>query len=260
MKKEKYDLIVSLGAQCSCSQLLRSLNLQDYSFPFDWLGGGELKTRVSLVINNFKDFLNLEDLELIGSRTNPEPCDIYKNNKTDIVFNHDFQIGMPIENTYPFVKEKYQRREKRLLNLITQSKKILFMYIEALGNPEYSAEYIKEAYDKLKNAYPDKELYFKYIYLTKDNSNDNEYKKLSDNIEMYSFDLAKYNTETKLYDMDSNKLKKKFKYLKLKRKFSLKRFANLFFSYKVQDFYDRQKVFVKILGIKIKFKIKNKKY
>ena len=50
---------------------------------------------------------------------------------------------MPIENTYPFVKEKYQRREKRLLNLITQSKKILFMYIEALGNPEYSAEYIK---------------------------------------------------------------------------------------------------------------------
>ena len=68
MKKEKYDLIVSLGAQCSCSQLLRSLNLQDYSFPFDWLGGGELKTRVNLVINNFKDFLNLEDLELIGNK------------------------------------------------------------------------------------------------------------------------------------------------------------------------------------------------
>lgn len=161
--KEKYDLVVSLGANCICSGLLRGINLQDYSFPFDWLGGAELKDKIEIVINDFKDFFNLEDLEKIGSRTNPEPCDIYKNKRTGIVFNHDFQINVPIEKTYPLVKAKFDRRQNRLLELIKKSKKILFVYVEAPGKTTYEAKYLKEAYELLKNAYPEKEIHLKYI-------------------------------------------------------------------------------------------------
>ena len=174
MQKEKYDLVVSLGANCICSGLLRGNNLQDYSFPFDWLGGADLKTKIKLVINNFKDFFNLEDLECIGSRTNPEPCDIYKNKKTGIIFNHDFQIGIPIEKTYPLVKAKFERRENRLLNLIEKANKILFVYVESPDREIYSNQYIKEAYDLLENAYPNKEIHLKYISQLEDNQTDRQ--------------------------------------------------------------------------------------
>jgi len=76
--KEKYDFIVSIGSDCTCSGILRARKLQDFSFPFDWLAGGRLNDRISLVVNDFKDFLNKEDLKLIGRREHPSPCDIYE--------------------------------------------------------------------------------------------------------------------------------------------------------------------------------------
>lgn len=33
--KIKYDLIFSMGEACSCSDLIRSINYQNYSYPFD---------------------------------------------------------------------------------------------------------------------------------------------------------------------------------------------------------------------------------
>ena len=33
----KYDLIFSMGEACSCSEAIRRLNYQDFSYPFDWV-------------------------------------------------------------------------------------------------------------------------------------------------------------------------------------------------------------------------------
>lgn len=45
-KKEKYDLILSIGEACSCTQALRKSNLQIFSYPFDWLFGASFETEV----------------------------------------------------------------------------------------------------------------------------------------------------------------------------------------------------------------------
>jgi len=36
---EAYDLIFSIGEACFCTQILRFNNLQEFSYPFDWMYG-----------------------------------------------------------------------------------------------------------------------------------------------------------------------------------------------------------------------------
>lgn len=47
--------------------LLRSLNFQTYSFPFDWLlsysNNFVLKSNIELISNDFNNFLDIESLE-----------------------------------------------------------------------------------------------------------------------------------------------------------------------------------------------------
>ena len=72
-----YDIAISLGQWCMASEALRRCHLQAESMPFDWSGGiikeicgkGGLKSKVDLICNNFKDYLNLEDLENRGQDT-----------------------------------------------------------------------------------------------------------------------------------------------------------------------------------------------
>ncbi len=62
MNGNKYDLIVSIGEDCACSAFLRNNKLQFPSFPFDWLMHANFETRVNLLMTNFSDFLNKDDV------------------------------------------------------------------------------------------------------------------------------------------------------------------------------------------------------
>lgn len=62
----QYDLVFGIGGACSCSQILRKCCLQFNSYPYDWLFGADILTRVSILINDYKDFINFGDLEDTG--------------------------------------------------------------------------------------------------------------------------------------------------------------------------------------------------
>lgn len=61
-----FDVIVPFGTSCMCSDILREQGLQMYSYPFDWVGGGTLETRTNILVNDFKDWLNYDDLVQIA--------------------------------------------------------------------------------------------------------------------------------------------------------------------------------------------------
>ena len=119
--KEKFDLIVSLGEDCACSSYLRKFNLQNASYPFDWLTKADFKTRIMLLLTDFKDFLNKEDLKMID-----KPTGVIK---TGFCFYHDFYSDAEFSEMYDVVFEKYQRRIKRLYERIKKSKKVLFVWL-----------------------------------------------------------------------------------------------------------------------------------
>ena len=48
---------ISLGSDCSVSYQLRKCGLQTASMPFDWLKIDNLDSIISILQNNFKDFV-----------------------------------------------------------------------------------------------------------------------------------------------------------------------------------------------------------
>lgn len=128
--KNKYDCIFSLGSACFSAELLTKAKLRVFSSPFDWLLGGTLEKRIDLLCNNFKDFLNLDDLEKTGERDYPENCDIYRNNSNGIVFNHDFPKHEELSKSYPKVKDKYDKRINRLNQKLYNAKNTLIIHME----------------------------------------------------------------------------------------------------------------------------------
>ncbi len=174
----EYDQIISLGEGCFVATYLNSSGLRNFSSPFDWVMGSTLELRLELLCNDFKDFINLEDLVCItesfdkgftshGIFDFDKTNDVYVNKRNKIQFNHDFLRGENLEQKYPEVLEKYQRRSERLIDAINNSKHVLLLYADMPKekSTETNIDKVIELLVKLNIHYPHtyiKLLYFKY--------------------------------------------------------------------------------------------------
>lgn len=129
-KKQKYDIIYSLGHNCACALYLNQNKLRSTSGPLDWISNMSFNDRIDLILNDFTDYLKISDLKKItpDNRTKNLQYDVYKNEKTDCVFPHDFLCDVPFEKSYNEVFKKYQRRIDRFYNNITKKQKVLFIW------------------------------------------------------------------------------------------------------------------------------------
>ena len=103
----KFDLVVSIGEDCACSSYLRRCKLQDFSYPFDWLTKASFQSRLDLILNDFSNFLDKNDLyPLEKPKTGivDEKCDYWADKRYDFYFYHDFPIGEQLEQSYIKVK------------------------------------------------------------------------------------------------------------------------------------------------------------
>ena len=60
--KQKYDIIYSIGRDCACAMYMKQANLRACSGPFDWLTNANFETRIDLILNDFQDFINKNDI------------------------------------------------------------------------------------------------------------------------------------------------------------------------------------------------------
>ena len=252
-KKEVYDIIFSMGTICANTTVLRKCNLQDYSFPWDWIGGIELKGRFEEMVNGFPDWFHIEDFVKTGSRLHPEPCDIYKNTRKDLLFVHDFPLNVPIEESLPTVKARYERRQKRMIECIDKAKQILFVWMTPVGWKNiYTLDYLKECHKYISEKYPDKEIRIKYFYSSKD-----EPEHIIDSgVEILKFDYEAISENPQPGEVNNKALKSKFKNVRLRRKITFKRLRDFVFSYRISKRDYTTKLTVTVLGVKLQKKFK----
>lgn len=163
MKFQKYDLIFGIGYNCNNSLGLRKCNLQIASYPFDWLDCSDFETNLNFILNDFKNFLNKDDLEKLPDLGN-EINDRYRNNYSKLQFVHDFPVGEDFDVQYLKVKEKYDKRISRLQNKIQNSKRVLIVYFSYVPvNIETLREKCKDFNGKLKVRFPNTEISYLYV-------------------------------------------------------------------------------------------------
>ncbi|MBQ7450674.1 hypothetical protein IJS77_04590 [bacterium] len=183
----KYDLYVSMGAVCSCTQALRYSKLQFYSYPFDWIGGPSFLERIELIHNNFKDYIIKENLEF-GYKVEETKCDAYYDKKRGMQINHDFKQGRNFDEMYEEVVEKYNRRGKRLIEQIKASKKVLFVFMQTPHNDktDLTDEVLLKGSEKFKEYFP--EVQCDILYITCKHDIKPVVRNVSDNIQHITFD------------------------------------------------------------------------
>ena len=129
--KGKYDGIFSLGHLCLASIQLQKNNLRPYSGVLDWMGSPNLSDVNRLLMNRFAGFMELENLRVVGDAS--EEMLLVSDDVYNILSNHDFAKA---QNTYthlaayPEVKQKFDRRIQRFLEMMDRSRRILFVRTE----------------------------------------------------------------------------------------------------------------------------------
>lgn len=158
----QYNLIFGIGAACSCSETLRASGLQLFSYPLDWLYGATFSERVAMVCNEFKDFINQEDLVF---KEIDHGKDAYTNQRTGITFNHDIPTGLPLKKAYKEVRRKYERRVSRLLRHIREAERVLVVYIEypQQENKLQDSSLLVEAQKQLAQKFPKQQINLLYL-------------------------------------------------------------------------------------------------
>lgn len=133
---KRYDIVYSIGFNCSCAMYLNETGLRITSGPFDWLTNASFEDRINLILNDFESFLN-KDL-LVKLPKPPSHYDKfnehYENTKTNLYFFHDFPLNKPFDIQYLEVKEKYERRIKRFYDNLKNKDRVLLVWLSQTHN------------------------------------------------------------------------------------------------------------------------------
>ncbi len=152
--RNKYDIVYSIGHDCACSMYLKKHNLRTVSGPLDWLTSVPAHMRFEMILNDFHNFMNIDDFVFVEKNpniVNDETCDYYKNKSTGLYFYHDFPAGVPLRVSFPEVAEKYARRIKRFYSNIRSHENILLVWFSHYHDTSNDAwlRFAKQFCDKM---------------------------------------------------------------------------------------------------------------
>lgn len=134
-ENKKFDYIIPIGCHCLPASILRDFAIREASFPFDWLYINNdifFEPAMNCILDNFQNFLIKENITILDIPVNPLhiPC---CDTKTGFIFIHDFVSGITPLSDFNAIKEKYAKRIKRLLKVLSGKSDILFLYFDECG-------------------------------------------------------------------------------------------------------------------------------
>lgn len=126
-----FDFVASIGEDCACAMYLRRHGLRDCSSPMDWVFKASFGMRIDLICSNFAHFMEKDSFrrcDTTGARLADRRNDPYENVETGFWFVHDFPLGVPLDESFPAVKAKYDRRIGRFMRRAASSRNVLFVW------------------------------------------------------------------------------------------------------------------------------------
>lgn len=156
-------IIYPLGFNCDCATFLRNKGLRTCAFPFDWLTGAKLETRIHLLETRFEGFLLKENLQDISGEngTSSKGTRHYLDTRTGFKFFHDFPADQSLAVSFPDIKRKYDKRINRFYDMADVAKTIYFIWYHP--NRPLSVNEASAAKNKLSAIFPRVNVVFQEI-------------------------------------------------------------------------------------------------
>lgn len=128
MNPHRYDFAFCLGSSCTATDVLRQAGLQFGTFPLDWVGRLGVAARTDLIVGDFEDFLRVDRLKLECASDDGRHLR-YVDVERGTAFFHDFPVGKALEESFPEVQAKYDRRIARFQRHLQDAKSALVVWI-----------------------------------------------------------------------------------------------------------------------------------
>ena len=130
----QYDIAIGLGVGCGVSISMRDAGVQYLALPFDWIGCSDPTKMATVAADHFRNWMNLEDLEVRGVRIASQSAHyIVFNRRMGFLAPPDFDVSTSLERQYPAFVEKMSRRIARLEAVLSSAKAVLLVNVE---NPQ----------------------------------------------------------------------------------------------------------------------------
>lgn len=158
----KYDFVLPIGHFCATAMYLKRWHIRTMSLPFDWIGRepNGLAVAARLICDGFRGFLEKSALEPRPNRHRPDvddrETDYYLDRGTGMLVYHDFPTGVPLDESYPAVRAKYDRRIARMYRLLEAAKSVLLVYHTPMEHP--SDEEMAQQLAKVRARFADKRI------------------------------------------------------------------------------------------------------
>jgi hypothetical protein len=133
------QVLISLGENCNVAVALSQHGLRKQSLPFDW-NITPFQSLFDIFLNDFSNFLRPEDLLLdvdlhtvVNQHYHIKFAHDFPTFDYDLKNEHDLAIPIPgvvkpdFLDALPNVKEKYDRRIKRLYHILNEDNEVLFI-------------------------------------------------------------------------------------------------------------------------------------
>lgn len=192
--RKRFDIVISIGNLCASTECLRKCQLQFYTYPYDWVAGGDAIQRTRQTINGCENFIQLETLVKVDENNLSKiPKHVCKNTANMTFFNHDFPLNKSIEESFPAIKAKYDRRSARLQKHLAESDSILFVWIDSiLKDMDSTYEQIEQAYELIKEKFGDKASFLAFKNEAGRSYKDRIEKDYNDHFKCITFDYNGY--------------------------------------------------------------------
>lgn len=149
----KYEHIVSLGHFCSPAEEFMRIHRRKFSLPFDWLITRDLSSVITLINNQFEDFLSDDFMYQLSDH--PQ---YYRNTKWNIDFYHDFSPIKSYDSQIEIVRNKYKKRICRFYATIREP--TLFVRYISSRDYEYISNNISGIILSIKKHNPHNDIIF----------------------------------------------------------------------------------------------------
>ncbi len=162
--KREYDLIFSLGGNCAAAHNILYRGLRKCALPFDWtymVDEKPLHKFIDGLKNGFVDFLQYDNLQELSEEENKNVTHNdtfhYLDTNTGYRFVNHFHRDIRTTDEYEKVKTIFDRRTKRLLDMINEAESVLLVLNTAFY---INNDVIFDFYGKIKEIYPNKRIDF----------------------------------------------------------------------------------------------------
>lgn len=130
---QEKPIFISLGNRCIPALILKHYNLRSAAYPFDWMLSDTFDNFFKMLETDFENFISKDSLIIDKER----PF-IVRDQATNFGYSHDFPVTDPkiryiapnFLDAFESIKEKYNRRIKRFLDILISGRKIIFLRFE----------------------------------------------------------------------------------------------------------------------------------